>query len=296
MLVFATAVISGFSIFINKYGVATVNPYVFVFLKNSAVAIALISLVILVKDFRGLAFLNKKQWLQLIFIGLVGGSLPFLLFFKGLTMTSAAQGSFVHKSLFLFASLLALIFLKEKINFKFLLGAALIFAGNLILIKSFTSFNRGDLLIFLAVLFWAVESILAKHILKNVSGTIVAGGRMFFGSIFILLFLAASGQTDSILQLSSDQTVWILVTAALLFGYTVSWYNGLKFLPVSVASAILLLGSPITTFLSLVAGGKIISRDLFSGFLITSGVFILVGADYILKKARGLSVKNYVRS
>lgn len=293
-MVFSTAIISGVSIFINKYGVAVVNPHVFAFLKNSTVAIALISLVILIKDFRSLAFFGKKQWSQLIFIGLVGGSIPFLLFFKGLALTTAVQGSFIHKSLFLFSSLLALIFLKEKLNFKFLLGAALIFLGNLVLIKNLFSFNKGDLLIFLAVLFWAAESVLAKHILKNVSGTIVAGGRMFFGAIFILLFLAASGQAGLIFEINNSQIIWVLITAALLFGYTVCWYNGLKFLPVSVASAILLLGSPITTFLSLVAGGRINPRDLFSGFLIISGVFILIGIDYILEKTRGASVKNYV--
>jgi len=100
ILVLTTAIISGISIFINKYSVSVINPYIFTFLKNAVVALMLSGLILLIKDWKILKFLTKKQWLLLLLIGLIGGSIPFLLFFKGLSLVSAAQGSFIHKTIF----------------------------------------------------------------------------------------------------------------------------------------------------------------------------------------------------
>src|SRR3989344_5494999 len=84
-LVFLTAVISGFSIFINKFSVSAINPYVFTGLKNVIVAVFLSSLFIFLKDFKIFRTAKIKEWILLAVIGLVGGSIPFLLFFKGLS-------------------------------------------------------------------------------------------------------------------------------------------------------------------------------------------------------------------
>ena len=116
LLVFFTAIISGFSIFINRFGVMVVNPYIFTFLKNASVAIFLLSVLLLLKDWKILKKINKKQWMLLILIGLIGGSIPFLLFFKGLSLTTGANGSFLHKTMFIYVALLAFVFLKEKID------------------------------------------------------------------------------------------------------------------------------------------------------------------------------------
>ena len=80
-LVLATAVISGFSIFINKFGVAITNPYIFAFLKNFWVVLFLSAIIFAAGNFSDLRKLSRKQWGMLIIIGLVGGSIPFLLFF-----------------------------------------------------------------------------------------------------------------------------------------------------------------------------------------------------------------------
>ncbi len=278
LLVFSTAIISGFSVFINKFGAATNNPAIFAFAKNTVVAILFTAIILLLKNRKSLFELTKKQWLQLIIIGLVGGSIPFLLFFKGLALTSAAQGAFIHKTMFIFVAILAAFTLKEKINKNFLMGGLLLLLGNLMLLKSFNfSFSLGDGLIFLAVLFWTAENVLAKYVLRDLPGNIVAWGRMFFGAIFILGYLVFIGQSSQILSLDLAQIKWIILTAILLFGYTITWYNGLKYVPVSVATTILLFGLPITTILTLVSTGKINPQNIFSGFLILTGLIIILG-------------------
>jgi drug/metabolite transporter (DMT)-like permease len=292
-LVFKTALISGFAIFINKFGVSVVNPNIYTFLRVLTVAIFLTGLLLFLKDWRKLKNLTKKQWLLLITIGLIGGSVPFLLFFKGLSLTNAAQGSFIHKTMFIWATFLAALFLKEKIDKKFLLGGLLLFLSSLILLKKLPySFNQGDLLVFLATLLWATENTISKYILRSLEGRIVAWARMFFGALFILIFLSATNQLPLISDLTLKQINWVLITAVILFGYVMTWYSGLKFIPASQATVILLLGSPITTLLSLIAGGKINHQEIFSGILIILGIIFVIGFKetwQLIKKTKKLT-------
>ncbi|OGZ41728.1 MAG: hypothetical protein A3B04_02565 [Candidatus Portnoybacteria bacterium RIFCSPLOWO2_02_FULL_39_11] len=278
LLVFSTAVISGFSVFINKYSVSVINPYIFTFLKNALVALVLCGVVFLFAKWTTLKSLTKKQWLLLLTIGLVGGGIPFLLFFKGLSLTTAAQGAFIHKTMFLFVMILAVVFLKEKITKNFLIGALLLLLGNLIALKTLpVLFGWGDALILLATMLWAIENTISKYVLKDLPGTIIAWGRMFFGSIFILGYLGFTGQINIMSRLTAGQIGWTAITAGLLFAYVMTWYNGLKYVPVSVAAAILLIGSPITTLLTLINAHKIALPDIQSGLLLILGTaFILL--------------------
>ncbi|MDD2753830.1 MAG: DMT family transporter [Candidatus Portnoybacteria bacterium] len=294
LLVFSTAIISGVSVFINKFGVGMNNPDIFTFAKNTAVAVLFTAVIFFLKDRKALFQLNKNQWLQLLALGLIGGSIPFLLFFKGLALTSAAQGAFIHKTMFIFVVILAAFILKEKINKNFIIGGLLLLLGNLILLKGLHfSFGLGDALVLVAVLFWAMENVLAKYVLREMPGNIAAWGRMFFGSIFILAYLSFTGQASQVLNLNSAQIGWIAITSALLFGYTITWYNGLKTVSVSIATTILLFGLPITTALSAIYAGKITPQDAWSMILLLLGVFIIVSFPPRIK--RGVNWKRESR-
>ena len=294
-LVFLTALISGFAIFINKFGVSVVNPNIYTFLRVLTVAIFLTGLLLFSKDWQRLKDLTKKQWLLLITIGLVGGSIPFLLFFKGLSITNAAQGSFIHKTMFIWVTLLATLFLKEKIDKKFLLGGLFLLLGSLILLKKLPySFNQGDLLVFLASLLWATENTISKYVLRDLEGRIVAWARMFFGALFILIFLLATNQLPLISGLTLGQINWVLITAVILFGYVMTWYNGLKFIPVSQATVILLLGSPITTLLSFIQTRQVNFQEIFSGLFIILGILLVFGLKEVWRLFKKLKKLVYV--
>lgn len=153
LLILMTAFISGGVVFISKFGVSVVNPYIFTGLKNIVVALLVVCWLLMMKDWRVLKELGKTQWLSLLAVGLVGGSIPFLLYFKGLSMTNAVQAAFIHKTMFVFVALLAVVFLKEKISKNFLIGGFLLFLGNIFLLKILPhQFGSGDLLIFFATL------------------------------------------------------------------------------------------------------------------------------------------------
>ncbi|MDZ7798297.1 MAG: DMT family transporter [Patescibacteria group bacterium] len=277
LLVSLTALISGFSIYLSKFGLSVVNPYIFTTFKNVVVAFFLLSLILLFRKWSKIKALNRKQVFKLILVGLIGGSLPFLLFFKGLTLTSAVHGSFIHKTMFVWAGLLAVIFLKEKINKKLFFGIIFLLLGTALVMQINPSpLNLGDAMIGLAVLFWAGEQVLAKHLLKNISSLIVGWGRMFFGSLLLILFLWGRGEISYLTQINSSQLIWTLVTAGLLLFYVLSWYAGLKRLPVSTACCFLALGAPVTLLLSLIFEQKVISLEQIFGLSLIFLAFILI--------------------
>jgi len=286
-LVLGTAIISGISIFINKFGVQGIDSSLFTGTKNFIVAIFLFSLIILAKDFKKLKELTGKEWIKLSFIGLLGGSIPFLLFFKGLQLTSASQGSFIHKTMFLWVGVLALIFLKEKLSKGMVIGAIMLLIGNFLLLKiNNFSLTTGDWLILAATLLWSIETIISKQALKTIDSKVVAFGRMFFGTAIILVFLALTNKLTLALTLTSSQLFWILITSAFLFGYTFTWYSGLKEVKATVATSILLLGSVITTLLELAWGTKITATQIGGIILLITGVTSVVGFARVLKKAQ----------
>ena len=181
LLVLGTAFISGTVVFISKFGVSIINPYIFTGLKNIIIALLLIGWILMMKDWKVLRTLKRKQWLLLIGVGLIGGSIPFLLYFKGLSLTEPAQAVFVHKTLFIYVAVLAFIFLKEKISRNFLIGGLALLLGNILLLRLIPHrFGWGDFLIFLATLFWASENVLSKYLLKELSSRMVIWARMFF--------------------------------------------------------------------------------------------------------------------
>jgi drug/metabolite transporter (DMT)-like permease len=277
MLVFFTALVSGLSIFINSFGVKGFDSSVFTFSKNIIVALFLFSIILLFNQFNELKKLNKKYWSQLVTIGLIGGSIPFLLFFKGLQLTTGTTSAFIHKTIFIYIAIFALLFLKEKLTKGFFIGALLLLFGNYFLIEPDFNLSIGHSLVLLATVFWAAENVLAKHVLRELSGTIVAFGRMFFGSLFILMFLIFTGKFSIIFSMSVEQYLWILLTAVFLLLYVFSYYNGLKHIKVTTAACILALGAPITTLLAfLFRGISITINQAFGILLIVAGIVSII--------------------
>ncbi|MFC1726981.1 DMT family transporter [Patescibacteria group bacterium] len=290
VLILATAIISGFSIFINKIGGLSLDPYVFTGSKNFLVALIIFSSILISSNLKSFNKLKFKNWLTLLLIGIVGGGLPFLLFFKGLTLTSPAQASFIHKNMFLLAAPLALFFLKEKISRRFYLVAFVLLIGNALFFKLTTvTFGQGDLLILLAASLWAIESIISKKALKSLPVKTVAFGRMFFGSLFIIAFLLSRGQLNQITQLNLQQISWIVLTSLLLFGFVITWYTGLKLVRVSLATSILVLGSPVTALLSTIFINSTYSAPQIAGAILIFGGVLTVTFSRLQKPLRTTS-------
>ena len=107
----SAAFVSGVSLFVNKFAVTAMkDPTLFTMLKNSLVAVGLIGVVFLAGRHKEIRGLSRSQWLRLFAIGVIGGALPFPLFFTGLSPTRAVGGAFLQKTLFFWGALLAIPF------------------------------------------------------------------------------------------------------------------------------------------------------------------------------------------
>lgn len=303
LLVLSTAIISGVSIFANSYFVTKIDPNSLTLFKNSLTAFALFSIIIIGarysknKNFNQLKKLNKNEWGALTVIGLIGGSIPFLLFFQGLAMIQGSAGALIHKSMFIFVAIFATFFLKEKINKLFFPLALMLLVGNFLLLNgSFGSIGTGHLMVLAATLLWAAENTYSKHLLKNINGTSLAFGRMFFGSIFILGYIAATTNFSQIFTLSGSQLIQIGIATLFLIGYVLTWYNGLKFIPVSLATSILLIGAPITSALNWIFLNKELTVYQISGaFIILAGMTTWITLE-IIKSNKKVTILNSLKA
>lgn len=251
-LALAAAVFSGVNNFLTKVAVTTINdPIAFTILKNGLVAIILVSLVIVHHQWPQLKKLSRKQWGQIVAIGLIGGSIPFVLFFVGLTHTSAVNAALIHKTLFLWVLLLAIPLLKEKLSIGQWFGVAALFGANL-LIGGFNGFryNTGELMILGATILWAGESIIVKYAIRDISPLILTTSRMTLGSLLLLAVVIGQGHVGLLASLNQIQWSWTILTSVLLFGYVASWYTALKYAPATYVATLLVPAVLITNLLS----------------------------------------------
>lgn len=265
LLVLATALISGVSIFLNKFGVAGFNPFVYTGAKNVVVAVMLFSAIALLGQWKRLKALSMRQWRSLAVIGVVGGSVPFLIYFYALKSTSAVAASFIHKTMFIYIAVIAFVALRERLGRRQVAATLGLLCGTALLVGIPSQLDTGAALIALATFFWACETVISKRILRDVAPLPVAFGRMFFGSLIIFAFLFVTGDIALMTVFTADQLPWVALSSVLLFGYVVTWYHGLARIQASEAAALLTVGAVVTPLLGL---GASLSLENWLGVLL----------------------------
>lgn len=277
-----TAVVSGFSVFLNKFAVDFwKNSSVFTSAKNIFVALIL-SVVVLGFNRANLLKLKSSDWYKLAFLGLIGGSIPFLLFFKGLTLIPAVNAAFIQKTLFVWVAVLAFSFLKEKISkAQFMALGVMAISVVLLGLPTKIQFGYGELLVLIATLMWSVETLYVQKLMKNISAMTLAWARMFFGSLFLMGYLATQGTLSQVVPTSAPQLFWIAISSAFLFAYITTFYSAIKNASASYATSVLVIATPITIVLNYTfVAGKLPSGFLFALLFAVSGLVILKASRY----------------
>jgi drug/metabolite transporter (DMT)-like permease len=277
LLAFLAALISGVSVFVNGAAVKLADPFVYTTLKNLGALAFIGAAVFAFSELRSFKGLSKRQWGMLIAIGVIGGSVPFLMFFWGLKLGGAAVSSFIFRSLFLFAGVAGYLVLKENPEPRDLAAGLILLVGNALLVSGDLAFGLGQMLVLGATILWAIEYSISRKMLAEVNPRVVMASRMAFGSIILLGFLSFEGTLGSVFQLSADMALWLVVTSVLLGGFLLSWYGSLKHLPVMRATAILALGGIITASLSIMQGGAVTLSESIGLLIILAGVGVAVG-------------------
>jgi drug/metabolite transporter (DMT)-like permease len=279
LLVFLTALISGAAIVINKSFVVKIDPLLFTAMRTLFVGVIFLFISLFISKTKGKSF-KKASWKSLISIGIIGGSFAFWLFFEGLKLTTSGRAGFLHKTLPLFAVILAFIFLKEKITKKYLIALGIMILGLVLieLTKISSSVRLGDFLVLGATILWAIENTVAKKaMLNSESNWVVTFSRMFFGSLILFGIILILGKTDLLLSLTSSQLLYILISGTILLLYVLTYYWGLRYINLSKAATILLISPVISLVLGILwLNEQVFVLQLIGSFLILIGAFVVV--------------------
>jgi len=267
-LALGTAAISGVSVFVNSFAVKQFpDPATFTTLKNAVAAVFLVGALLAVGGMP--RRLPVRGWLGLAVLGVIGGSVPFLLFFTGLAEASAPAAAVIHKTLFIWVALLAVVLLRERLG-AWQIGAigVLLVATLMVQPPSGVSWGGGESLIAIATGFWAVETIVARRLLASVPPLMAGAGRMGIGLVVLVGYLVVTGKIGAVTQLGLAEWGWVLGTGVLLAGYVATWYAALQRAPAAMVAAVLTVGAPITAGLQVISTGTVPAPGPLAGYLL----------------------------
>lgn len=285
VIALAAAVISGFSVYVNSLGVKAVGDATTYTTAKNAVA----GLILLVVVGAGVLAGNRREvrvtaprtpagWAALLGIGVVGGSVPFVLFFTGLSLTAAPQAAFLQKTLVLWVALLAVVVLKERLGVAHWLAIVLLLGGQWWLgAQGAFALDRGAVLILAATLLWAVETVVAKWLLASVSAWTVGLTRMGVGSVVLLVWLAVTGRLGTLGALTVGKWGWVVLTGVLLAAYVATWLAALARLQAVDVTAVLVLAAVVTALVNATVAGTV-PANIPALAVLVAGVGLVIGA------------------
>lgn len=281
-LAFVTACISGVAIWVNSHAVTHFgDATVYTTAKNAVAGIVLIALTlplsVPMREPRT-PQVRQKQWPALVAISVIGGSVPFVLFFEGLARSEATQAAFIQKTLVVWVALIAVPLRWERIGPAHLASIAFLIAGQAALAghAGTVVFGTGEAMILAATLLWAVEVILAKRLLDSIPVRTLAVARMGLGTVMLVGWVVLSGRGGELLHLTTGQWSWALLTGLLLSAYVGTWYGALARAQAVDVTAVLVFGAVVTAFLSRAADG--VAFDALGVVLVALGVALAVVA------------------
>ena len=277
-LALATATISGFAVFLNGYAVKRFeDATAYTTAKNGVAAVLLILLAVPVLTRAGSTGAaaprprTRRHWLGLVAVGVVGGSVPFVLFFEGLSRASSTEAAFIHKTLVIWVALLAVPLLGERLSWAHWAAIALLIAGQAVLVgdAGTVTVGSGELMIFGATLLWSVEVVVVKRLLASLASPTLAAARLGIGLVVLLGFVVLSGRWDELTGYGTEQWGWALLTGVILTGYVTTWYAALARAQAVDVTAVLVLAAIVTALLN--AGYAAASLDVLGLGLIAAG-------------------------
>jgi drug/metabolite transporter (DMT)-like permease len=275
-LAFTTAIVSGVSIYVNGRGVKHFgDATVYTTAKNAVAGLLLLALAAGVRTPAGTrTSLAPRRWLAYLVVAVVGGSIPFVLFFEGLARSEATQAAFIQKTLVVWVALLAVPLLHERFRKPHALAIVLLVAGQAWIAGHLgtVAFGSGELMIIAATLLWSVEIVFVKRFLAEIPAPAFAAARMALGGVLLVAWVVASGKWAQLTGLGAEQWRWVVLTGLLLTAYVATWYAALARAQAIDVTAVLVFGAVVTALLSGAADGASVSVLGTAAVAVGSGV------------------------
>jgi drug/metabolite transporter (DMT)-like permease len=256
VLAVVNMLISGAAIYVNSLGVKMfADSTLYTALKNCFVGVVLlVPFALSARSRSRLARTTPPQLLLLLLVALIGGSLSYALYFRGLQLSTPVTASLVDHTQFLFVAVFAAIFLKERLGLGVWVALAVLLVGlTLGISTSAVRLDEGVILVAAATLLFAVDFVVMKHLLGSVAPLTVMTFKMGLGSVLLLAYVAATGHLGLVTGLSLLQWGFILATGLILLAFTATSVLGLRHASATAVTAIPAASPIVTTALVLVS-------------------------------------------
>jgi len=201
----------------------------------------------------------------------------------GLQYTTASNTGWIIGTAPVFMAILGFVFYKEKITLLQFLGILVAVAGLLLLIGKgdITNIglieNQGDLLVLGSAFTWGVYSMVNKKISLSYSPLMTILYLFLMMAVIIIPFNLNAETINSVINLSFISWVWILFLGVFCSGIAyVIWAQALRDMESAKVGAFLYF-EPLVTVIAawFFLQEAITLLMIFSGLLITAGVFIV---------------------
>lgn len=284
------AIVSGVAVFVNAFGVqhatkAGVDGTTYTTAKNLVAALVLLGGAAIVSGTRPSAPAqrpaSRAQWAILGAIGVLGGGVAFALFFEGLgriTSQTPVKAQLLHKTLVVWVAVLAVVFLRERVNALHVGAVALLVLGQVKLAGGTAGFEMGsgEWMILAATLIWSVETVVAKRLLADLSVRTLALARMGIGSATLLFWVLLAGHADR-LAWNWQWWGWAILTGGILAVYVGAWLTALARAQAVDVTAVLVGAVLVTTLLDRAASHPV-PQAAVGYWLVLGGVALALGA------------------
>ncbi len=229
---------------------------------------------------------DRRAWVTLVLVGVLGSGLGALLFVHALDLSSAGVVNSISKTAPIFVALFAYFTLRERVtHLRFLLvvvmvsAVVLIGAGELTFSGELVSTRLlGDALALAAGMMRAGAEILGKSALRRFRPSTVALWRFGIGLAVTGVVAVATGGWSSLGGLSPRG--WLILLALGWVSTSLSmvlYYRGLRDIPAHVAVSLKLLGAVVTVIVSWFVLGEALTPYHMAGIgVLISGAYLLV--------------------
>ncbi len=231
---------------------------------------------------------GRPAWPWLVVVAVVGGAVPFVLFFEGLALATSTDAAFIHKTLVVWVAVGASIVLRERLRPVHFVAIGLLVVGHVVVSGgvSLAGVGRGEALILVATLLWTLEVLVVKRLLVTVPASRLATVRMLGGSVVLLAWLAVRGDLAALGGFAAGQWWWIALTGTTLAGFVSLWYRALAAAPAVDVTAVLVAGAVVTAILNTGLRGVPVTVDAVGYLAVLAGVVLVAVSSTRTESAR----------
>ena len=272
----------GASFVATKIALQYTEPTTVVWLRFTMGVLILGLIVILTKQF---ALPQGRDWGYFALLGFLGITFHQWLQSTGLQTAQATTTAWIITSTPIFIALLGLVILGERLALYQVIGILLATLGVLLVVTKgdLASLGagqfgtRGDFLVMISAVNWAVFSTLSRPGLKKHPATLMMFYVMGFGWFFTSVLFFAGSSSKQIFAIPFDGWMALIFLGVLCSGVAYFfWYDALKVLPVAQTGAFLYLEPIITVIVAAVLIREaILLATLVGGIIILFGVWLV---------------------